>query len=168
FTSRINMNLREDKGWSYGAGSGIRTTPGERLFLVSTGVQADRTADSLVEIDNELTGIVDGRPVTDQELGAHKANLIQGMAGDWETNASVAGDLVQMVVYSLPEDYYDQRTAGLAATTPASVSAAARDVLGDGPTVWVIVGDRAAIEPKIRELGLGEVRVVDINGDPVE
>ena len=168
FTSRINMNLREDKGWSYGAGSGIRTTPGERLFLVSTGVQADRTADSLVEIDNELTGIVDGRPVTDDELGPHKANLIQGMAGDWETNASVAGDLVQMVVYGLPEDYYDQRTAGLAATTPASVSAAARDVLGDGPTVWVIVGDRAAIEPKIRELGLGEVRVVDINGDPVE
>ena len=167
FTSRINMNLREDKHWSYGAGSGIRNARGPRLFITNAGVQSDKTAESLVEMQRELSGIVGGRPVTEAELAAHRANMILGMAGDWETNASVSGDLTQMVVYGLPADYYDTVAAGVAATTPDSVTAAARAVVGDGPTVWVIVGDRAQIEPRIRALNLGEVQVVDTEGRPV-
>ncbi len=167
FTSRINMNLREDKHWSYGAGSGIRNARGPRLFITNAGVQSDKTAESLVEMQRELSGIVGGRPVTEAELAAHRANMILGMAGDWETNASVSGDLTQMVVYGLPADYYDTVAAGVAATTPESVTAAARAVVGDGPTVWVIVGDRAQIEPRIRALNLGEVQVVDTDGRPV-
>lgn len=167
FTSRINMNLREDKHWSYGAGSGVRNARGPRLFITNAGVQSDKTAESLVEMQRELSGIVGGRPVTEAELAAHRANMILGMAGDWETNASVSGDLTQMVVYGLPADYYDTVAAGVAATTPESVTAAARAVVGDGPTVWVIVGDRAQIEPRIRALNLGEVQVVDTEGRPV-
>ncbi|WP_125256023.1 M16 family metallopeptidase [Brevundimonas fluminis] len=168
FTSRINMNLREDKGWSYGAGSGIRSARGERLFLVSTGVQSDKTAESLLEIDRELTEILTGRPISDEELAAHKSNLILGMAGQWETNGAVAGDLAQMVVYGLPDDYFDRSAAGIVATTPATASEAARAIVGDGPTVWVVVGDRATLEPRLRALNIGEVRVVDVYGAPVQ
>ncbi len=168
FTSRINMNLREDKGWSYGAGSGIRGARGERVFVVSTGVQSDKTAESLVEIDRELTELIADRPVTEQELAAHKANLILGMAGDWETNGAVAGDLAQMIIYGLPDDYYDRRAQGIAASTPADVAQAARTVIGDGPTVWVVVGDRATLEPRLRALGIGQVVVVDAYGNPVQ
>jgi zinc protease len=168
FTSRINMNLREDKGWSYGAGSGIRGARGERLFLVSTGVQSDKTAESVMEIDRELTEILSGRPVTEEELAAHKSNLVLGMAGDWETNGSVAGDLAQIVLYGLPDDYFDRRGQGIAATTPADVAQAARGIIGDGPTVWVVVGDRATIEPRLRALNIGEVIVVDAYGNPVQ
>ena len=168
FTSRINMNLREDKHWSYGAGSGVRNARGQRLFITTAGVQSDKTAESLVEMRRELSDVVGTRPVTEQELTSVRANMILGMAGDWETNGSVQGDLTQMVVYGLPADYYDTVAAGVAATTPDSVSAAARAVVGDGPTVWVIVGDRAQIEPRIRALNLGEVQVVDTEGRPVQ
>jgi zinc protease len=168
FTSRINMNLREDKGWSYGAGSGIRGARGERLFLVSTGVQSDKTAESVLEIDRELTEILTGRPITDEELAAHKSNLILGAAGQWETNGAVSGDLSQMVIYGLPEDYFDRTTAGIAASTAATVTEAARTIVGDGPTVWVVVGDRATLEPRLRALKIGEVRVVDVYGRPVQ
>ncbi|MBU1325330.1 MAG: insulinase family protein [Alphaproteobacteria bacterium] len=168
FTSRINMNLREEKGWSYGAGSGIRGARGERLFLVSTGVQSDKTAESLLEIDRELTEVLTGRPVTDAELAAHKSNLILGMAGQWETNGAVAGDLAQLVVYGLPDDYFDRSAAGIVATTPATVTEAARTIVSDGPTVWVVVGDRATLEPRLRALNIGEVRVVDVYGNPVQ
>ena len=162
-----DRNLREDKHWSYGAGSGIRTTRGERMFLVSTGVQSDKTAESLVEIRKELTDVVGSRPLTEEEIAAVRSNLVLGMAGSWETNAAVAGDLTSMVVYGVPENYYDGYAASVNATTPQRATVAARALIGDGPTTWVVVGDRAAIEPKIRALDLGEVQVVDTEGRPV-
>jgi zinc protease len=168
FTSRVNMNLREDKGWSYGAGSGLRGARGERLFLVSTGVQSDKTVESVQEIARELTEVTGARPVTDAELAAHRSNLVLGMAGDWETNAAVVGDLAQLVIYGLPDDYFNRNAAGIAATNPQNVNAAGRTLIGDGPTVWVIVGDRATLEPRLRALNLGEVRVVDVYGNPVQ
>ncbi len=168
FTSRINMNLREDKGWSYGASSGVRSAVGERLFSATAGVQSDKTAESVAEMRRELSEVVDSRPVTDAELAGVKANLVQGMAGDWETNGAVSGDLTSMVVYGLPEDYYDRYAAGVTATTAASAAQAAQVAVGTGPTTWVIVGDRASIEPKIRALNIGEVQVVDVEGRPVQ
>ncbi|MNT09681.1 hypothetical protein D3C72_1444730 [compost metagenome] len=96
-----------------------------------------------------------------------RSNLVLGMAGNWETNAAVAGDLTSMVVYGVPENYYDGYAASVNATNPQRASVAARAIVGDGPTTWVVVGDRAAIEPKIRALNLGEVQVVDTEGRPV-
>jgi zinc protease len=168
FTSRINMNLREDKHWSYGASGGIRTARGDRAYVVTAGVQADKTAESLVELRRELTDVVGSRPLTEAELAATRANLVQGLAGEWETNAAVVGDMARMVTYGLPEDFYDSYAAGVTATTPEAAAAAARSVVGAGPTTWVIVGDRAQIEPKVRALGFGDVQVVDLNGQPVQ
>ena len=168
FTSRINMNLREDKHWSYGAGSGVRNARGPRLFIATAGVQSDKTAESITEVRRELSDVVGRRPITEAELAATRANLVLGMAGGWETNAAVMGDLTQMVVYGLPEDYYDGFAAGVTGTTSQSATMAARAIVGDGPTVWVIVGDRAAIEPRIRALNIGDVQVVDTEGRPVQ
>ncbi|WP_395649892.1 M16 family metallopeptidase [Brevundimonas sp.] len=168
FTSRINMNLRENKGWSYGARSGVRAGNGPRLFSATAEVQSDKTAESAAEVRRELTEIVGDRPMTEAELSSTKANLIQGMAGDWETNGAVMNDLTTMVVYGRPETYFDSYAAGVNATTAASASAAARSVVGSGPTTWVIVGDVATMKPKIEALGLGQVQVVDANGVPVQ
>ncbi|WP_374275646.1 M16 family metallopeptidase [Brevundimonas sp.] len=167
FTSRINMNLREDKGWSYGAGGGVGLARGQRVFGVSTGVQADKTAESLAELNRELTEVRNDRPITEQELAAARANIVQGMAGGWETNAAVGGDLASMVVYGVPQDYYAGYAEGVNTTTVQTAAEAIDFIVGDGPTTWVVVGDRADIEPKIRALNIGDVRVVDIYGNPV-
>ncbi|MFP5295854.1 MAG: M16 family metallopeptidase [Alphaproteobacteria bacterium] len=167
FTSRINMNLREDKGWSYGAGGGVPFGRGERIYAVSAGVQSDKTAESLVELRRELTEVVGDRPLTDEEIAAARANMVQGMAGNWETNAAIAGELQNMVVWGVPHDYYDTYAARVSSMDGARATEAARQIVGDGPTTWVVVGDRAAIEPRIRALGIGEVQVVDIHGQPV-
>ncbi|HYD28138.1 pitrilysin family protein [Brevundimonas sp.] len=168
FTSRINMNLREDKGWSYGAGGGVPYGRGERIYSVSAGVQSDKTAESLAELRRELTEVVGSRPLTDVEIQAARANMVQGMAGNWETNASIAGELQNMVVWGVPENYYDTYAERVSAMDAARATEAARAIVGEGPTTWVVVGDRATIEPKIRALGYGDVQVVDIHGRPVE
>ena len=167
FTSRINMNLREDKHWSYGARSGVRTANGPRMFAATAEVQSDKTAESVAEVRRELSDVVGSRPVTEAELTAVKANLIQGMAGGWETNAAVMGELTRMVVYGQPENYYADYAARVNATTTASAAAVARTVVGSGPTTWVIVGDAAEMKPKIEALNIGPVQVVDVNGVPV-
>ncbi len=167
FTSRINMNLRENKHWSYGARGGIGNARGQRMYNVSAGVQSDKTAESLIELRRELTDVVGSRPMTEAELASARANIVQGLAGDWETNGAIQGSMSQMVVYGLPEDYYATYAAGVNATTADSAEAAARAVVGTGATTWVIVGDRATIEPKIRALNIGEVQVVDAEGRPV-
>ncbi|HEY0599425.1 pitrilysin family protein [Brevundimonas sp.] len=167
FTSRINMNLREDKGWSYGAGGGVPYGRGERIYSVSAGVQSDKTAESLAELRRELTEVVGSRPLTEAEIAAARANMVQGMAGNWETNAAIAGELQNMVVWGVPENYYDTYAQRVAAMDARRATEAAREVVGEGPTTWVIVGDRASIEPKLRALGYGEVQVVDVDGNPV-
>ncbi|WP_332658322.1 M16 family metallopeptidase, partial [Brevundimonas sp.] len=168
FTSRINMNLREDKGWSYGAGGGVPYGRGERIYSVSAGVQSDKTAESLAELRRELTEVVGSRPLTDEEIQAARANMVQGMAGNWETNAAIAGELQNMVVWGVPENYYDTYAGTVGSMTAAQAAVAARAIVGAGPTTWVVVGDRASIEPKIRALGYGDVQVVDIHGRPVQ
>lgn len=167
FTSRINMNLREDKHWSYGASSRLRSARGPRMFVATAAVQSDRTAESAAEIRRELSEVVTSRPVSDEEIAAVKANLIQGTAGDLETNGAIQGQLTQMVVLGLPDDFYDRINSGIASATALTAQAAGRNIVGTGPTTWVIVGDRASIEPKIRALNLGEVQVVDSQGQPV-
>ncbi len=167
FTSRINMNLREDKGWSYGAGGGVPSGRGERIYMVSAGVQSDKTAESLAELRRELTEVVGSRPLNEAEIAAARANMVQGMAGNWETNGAIVGELYNMVVWGVPNDYYETYAQRVAAMDARQAAEAARQVVGSGPTTWVVVGDRASIEDKIRALGIGEVTVVDVDGNPV-
>ncbi len=89
FTSRINLNIREDKHWSYGAGSFIINTRGQRPFLVFAPVQTDKTKESAQEVIKEVTSFVGDKPMTQAEFDKTKQNTVLGMAGMWETNARV-------------------------------------------------------------------------------
>jgi len=166
FGSRLNMNLREDKHWSYGAGSFIRDARGPRPFIAYAPVQTDKTKESIVELQKELREMVSGRPVLPAELDRAKASLTLTLPGTWETIGAVAGTIDEIVAFGLDDRYFDTYADKVRAQTPASVtSAATRTVLPDH-LVWVIVGDRARIESGLRSLDLGEIHLVDADGNP--
>jgi zinc protease len=165
FGSRLNMNLREDKHWSYGAGSFIRDARGPRPFIAYAPVQTDKTRESIVELQKELREIVGGRPVQPAELDRAKASLTLTLPGTWETIGAVAGTISEIVAFGLDDRYFDTYADKVRAQTPASVTnAATRTILPDH-LVWVIVGDRARIEPALRSLDLGEIHLVDADGN---
>jgi len=166
FGSRLNMNLREDKHWSYGAGSFIRDARGPRPFIAYAPVQTDKTKESIVELQKELREMVSGRPVLPAELDRAKASLTLTLPGTWETMGAVAGTIDAIVTFGLDDRYFDTYADKVRAQTPASVTTAAtRTVLPDH-LVWVIVGDRARIESGLRSLDLGEIHLVDADGNP--
>ncbi len=165
FGSRLNMNLREDKHWSYGAGSFIRDARGPRPFIAYAPVQTDKTKESIVEMQKELREIVSGRPILPAELDRAKASLTLTLPGTWETIGAVAGTIDEIVAFGLDDRYFDTYADKVRAQTAASVTtAASRTVLPDH-LVWVIVGDRARIEPGLRSLDLGEIHLVDADGN---
>ena len=160
FISRINMNLREDKHWSYGAFSFAWDAAGQRPFVVMAPVQTDRTAESLAEIRDELEAIRGPRPVSDEEIAWAVDNLTLSLPGNWETIGAVSGSLSDIVRFGLPDDHFDGYASEIRAITPEQASAVAREFLHPDRMVWVVVGDRSEIESSIRDLGLGPVEVI--------
>jgi zinc protease len=167
FGSRLNMNLREDKHWSYGAGSFIRDARGQRPFIVYAPVQTDKTRESIVEVQKELRGIVTDRPARPDELDRAKASLTLTLPGSWETMGAVAATIGEIVAFGLDDRYFDTYAERIRAQTAAGVTAAAGRTIDPDHLVWVIVGDRAKIEPEVRALELGEIHLVDADGTPV-
>ncbi len=158
FSSRINLNLREDKGYSYGARSIFLGTRGVGPFLVLAPVQTQSTKESLVEILNEYRGVIGARPITEQEVMEAKGNMIKGMPQQFQSVSGVASQLGEIFEYELPRDEWSASLERLAAITPEQATKAAQDHLDPDAVVIVIVGDRKIIEPAIKELNLGEVR----------
>ena len=168
FTSRINMNLREYKGWSYGAGSVVVGARGQRPFLVYAPVQTDKTSESMTEIANELQGYLADNPPTEEEVLKAQQNQTLTLAGQWETNNAVESSISQMVQYDLPDNYYDTYTERVRSLNVSQVSAAAQEVVKPDNLVWIVVGDRAVIEDKIRALNLGDLYIMDGDGNILE
>ena len=107
FNARLNMNLREDKGWAYGANSSIPGIKGQRPFLVTTQVQSDKTADALLEINKEFSDIVGVRPIAEQEFARALDKDTLTLPGRWETAGAVSADIAQMVNFDLDESYWE-------------------------------------------------------------
>ncbi len=170
FTSRINLNLREDKGWSYGARAILLDAAGQRPYYAFAPVQTDRTAESMAEIDMEIRGIRSGgsRPATADELAKVTDQNTLTLPGRWETNGAVMASLIEMTRFDLPDDYWDTFADAVREVDLSDVSAQADRVLQPDNLVWIVVGDRVRIEEKIRGLGLGEMRFLDADGNPVE
>jgi zinc protease len=168
FVSRINMNLREDKGWSYGAFTLLFDARGQRPFIAYAPVQTDKTSESMQEVLNELRGILGDNPVTTDEVLRAKQNLTLTLPGQWETIGAVMASIVEMVQFGLPEDHITTYADRVNALDEAQVSAAAESVVKPDHLVWVIVGDREQIEAGIRGLNIGEIQYLDANGNPVE
>jgi zinc protease len=165
FTSRLNMKLREEKGWAYGAssliGGGGR---GSRLFFAGASVQTDKAADSMAEIDSALRSIVADRKVAQDELSTVKDNMTLGLSSAWSTSAGVAQYLMGQAYNRLPDDYYSVYATNIAAKSEADIHAAATELLGARALTWVVAGDLSKIEEGVRKLGLGEVKVIDSDG----
>ena len=168
FTSRINMNLREDKHWSYGASSFLMGARGQRPFVVYASVQTDKTKESMIEIKKELEQIKTIKPPTEEELNKNKQNEILALPGTWETMRSVLGSIVTIVKYNLPDDYYQKYPQKLQQLSLDDVKRATDRVIQPDKLVWVIVGDRSKIEKGIRELGYGEIHFVDSDGNLIQ
>jgi zinc protease len=167
FSSRVNMNLREDKHWAYGAYTFFRDARGQRPFLAYAPVQTDKTKEAIVELDKELRGIVKDRPIQPNELSRAQASLTLTLPGSWETMAALSSAIVDIVSFGLDDRYYDTFAEKVRTQTVQSLTAVAAEVVHPDHLVWVIVGDRSKIEPGIRELRLGEIRLIDSNGKPV-
>lgn len=167
FSARINMNLREDKHWSYGARSVLLDARGQRPFLTYASVQSDKTAESMAEIAAELRGILTDRPATPDELRRVKDYTTLALPGRWETSAAVAGSIAEMVRFGLPDNYWDQYSDQVRALDLEQISTAASQVLRPDQLIWLVVGDRAQIEVPIRDLGYGELRWIDTEGQQI-
>ena len=167
FSSRLNMNLREDKHWAYGSYSSASGAIGQRPWMAFAPVQIDKTAESLAELRREITEYATGaNPPKPEEVAKIQATEIRGLPGSYETNGAVAGTLAGIVRYGRPDNYVFQRKAEIEGLTVEQVKAAAA-TLDPNALTWVVVGDLKVIEEKVRALNLGEVFVVDADGKPV-
>ena len=165
FTSRVNMNLREDKGWSYGASSFVWGVKAQRPFLVYAPVQTDQTAASMTEVITELRDIIEARPATEAEVAQAKAGQTLTLAGRWETLGALGASVAEIVQYDLDDDYYQRYADEITALGADEVAEAARTLVRPDNVVWVVVGDLSQIEEPVRALGLGPVEVIDADGN---
>jgi zinc protease len=168
FTSRINMNLREDKHWAYGARSLLISTKGQRPYIAYAPVQTDKTMESMAEIKRELLEYLGDNPATAEELDKVKNKSTLSLPGRWETANAVLRDISEIVAYELPDDYWDTYADTVRNLSLEQIAESAEAVIKPNNLVWVVVGDREKIEPRIRELELGEIIHLDADGNPLE
>jgi predicted Zn-dependent peptidase len=166
FSSRLNMNLREDKSWAYGAYSFSSGAKGQRPWIAFAPVQIDKTADALKEMQREIAAYADGsEPATAEEVAKIEATEIRSLPGSFETANAVLGQVGGIVRYNRPDNWVEVRRGRIEALDPAGVNAAAK-TLDPKALTWVVVGDLSKIEAEVRALGLGEVRIIDADGNP--
>jgi len=167
FTSRINMNLREDKGWSYGAGSSISRAIRQRSFRIRTSVQTDKTAAAMAEIVKELKEYQTSRPPTREELDLMVKGNTLPLPGRFATNRSLIGYIMSNEHYGRPYNYAESLYDKYSMLSPDLLQKTARDYLRPDAMTWVIVGDLNKVEQNVRNLELGNVEVWDANGNTI-
>jgi zinc protease len=166
FSSRININLREKHGYTYGAGSRFVYRRGEGPFFVSTNVRTDVTGPSVKEIFNELNSIRDST-LSPEEISLSKDFIVRSMAGRFETSPETVTSIGQLFVYNLPATYYRSFLAQIQAVSPQMVEAVAIKVLTPDAMIVVAVGDREKIEPELKKLNLGPIEYRDAEAKPL-
>jgi zinc protease len=167
FGSRINMNLREDKHWSYGSVSVLFGARGQQPFLVYAPVQTDKTKESLAELNKELRGVVGPRPPAAEELQRVQNSKTLRLPGSRETLDELGTSFIDLVQFGLPDDYYQTYAGKIRALRTSDVEDVAKTVIRPDNMVWVVVGDKSKIEAPIRELALGEIKFLDADGNPL-
>ena len=164
FSARINMNLREDKHWSYGAYSNIGDALGQRVWATLAPVQIDKTVESIKEVRREVGDYVTGKaPARPEELAKMQAVRIRALPGSYETGNAVLRTVSDMVLYGRPDDYPQQRADRIKALTLDSL-ARAIGAVAPGALTWIIIGDLSKIEKPVRSLELGDLKVIDADG----
>jgi len=154
FLSRLNSDLREDKGWSYGVFSGVTRPVGPRTMTIVAPVQTDRTGDAIKAMLADMSAFPGKTPVTPEELQRVTEGAIRGMPNSFETNASVLAAIDTNARLGRPDDYYAKLPSVYRQLGTAQIEAAAREYLQPQGLTIVVVGDRKAVEPQLRGLGL--------------
>lgn len=167
FTSRINLNIREDKHWSYGAGSFIQNTKGQRPFMIFAPVQSDKTKESVQEIMKEVRDFVTTKEMSQAEFDKTKQNTVMAMSGMWETNGAVNGSARSIVRYGLSDDYWKTYGKRVNALTLKDTRDVAKKVIQPGQLGWFMAGDAQKVAPGLNELGM-EVILIDANGKVIK
>ena len=161
FSSRLNMNLREQHGYTYGASSGFDMRASAGPFTASAGVQTDKTSESLTEFFNELNGIL--KPVPAEELSRAKNYIALRYPGGFETTGDISRRLEDALVYHLPDDYFSSYVQKIQAVTAADVQRIAQKYIAPGRFAVVVVGDEKTIEPRIQSLNLGPIKKLTVD-----
>ena len=160
FTSRINMNLREDKSWSYGVRTSTGYSQGQRLMRMTAPVQTDKTAPAILEVLREYNQYVNDSPITADELSKIKNARTLRLPGQYETLGALLGGMEDIVKYNRDFDYLDTIADKRNAILLEDVRSASKKYLDTNKWTWVIVGDLAQIESPVRELNIGKVKIL--------
>jgi predicted Zn-dependent peptidase len=166
FESRLNLNLREDKGWSYGLRSRIESNFSGDQYLVAGGsVQSDKTIESMREIVKELDELNSSRPVTQEEFESQVQNKIRVLAAASEMETAVNEHMITADARGLPYDRIEGEQERLASLTLDGIRDRARKEIRSNRLTWVVIGDLSMIEGAVRALDYGDIEVWDVNGD---
>lgn len=168
FTARINMNLREDKGWSYGAFSFAGSSVGQRIWRVQAEVQIDKTKESMQEIIREITEFVSTNPTTDAELLKVVRNNTNSLPGRFETSGAVMQSMLTNLSFGRPYDYATTLKDRYDALDIKGITEVAKATIKPDLFTWVIVGDRSKIEDGIKSLGIAEIEYYDEEGNKAD
>jgi predicted Zn-dependent peptidase len=160
FLARLNMDLREEKGWSYGVGGNESVMLHAVPYMVSAPVQADRTGDSLAELNRLITEFLTTKGVTPEELNRVVTKSINQLPGEFETSGAVLGAMMNIDMLGYPDNYYETLAPRYRAQSEASLDKAARSALDPNGFTWIVVGDAAKVRPQLEKLGM-PIEVVD-------
>ena len=167
FQARLNANIREEKGYSYGVSSSFGFGKGPNPFRTGGDIVGDKTDAALVEFMKELRGILGARPVTEEEMKTATESLVQRLPGTFASVSAINGALTGLWLQSLPDNYYQQYTKSVMAITSDDVVRVAKKYIDLDHLAIVIVGDRKAIEEPLRTTKIAPIAYLDIEGAPV-
>jgi zinc protease len=167
FSSRLNMNLREEHGYTYGASSSVLDNAAPGPMILSSQVRTDVTGPSIKEMIKEATGMLE-KPVTDDELRAAKESITRTLPAMFENTSSTAGTIANLFLFQLPPDYYQQLPTRIDTMTSDAIFAATRAHLRPESMKVIAVGDRKLIDPQIHALNLGPIGYRLPDGRPVD
>ena len=161
FTSRLNMNLREDKSWSYGVRTSTGYSQGQRLMRMTAPVQTDKTAPAITEILREYNEYINSSPINEEELSKIKNARTLRLPGQYETLGALLGGIEDIVKYNRDFDYLDTIADKRNSIKLEDVQSATTKYLDTNKWTWVIVGDLNEIENPVRDLNIGPVKVIE-------
>jgi zinc protease len=167
FGTRLNLNLREDKGYSYGVFSSIGVLSEVGSWWASGGVQTDKTSESIVEFVDELKHLIGNKPISEAELTGAKERRVRGYAQQFESLGRIASQIADLWALGLPMTELQRELDETSRATLEAVGMATKRYVDPSRAVLLLVGDRAKIEPGIRSLGVGEIVVLDAEGRPI-
>ncbi len=166
FQSRLNANIREQKGYSYGVNSGFNYGKGPGAFRAGGSIFSAKTDAALIEFMKELKGIVGEKPITDEEVKTAKESLIQGLPQRFASVNGISNAITSLVVQGLPDDYYQTYAKNVSAVTKEDLLRVAKRYIDLNHLAIVIVGDRAAVEAALKATNIAPITYIDVEGNP--